>query len=55
MKIEFFNKETGNNVQCQGDFMVDSDGIVWEEDYFSELPRATYLQNDLVGWRVVNE
>jgi hypothetical protein len=55
MKIEFYNKETGNTVKCQDDFMVDTNGRVWEKDYFSSLPMFTYMQNDNIGWRVVNE
>ncbi len=55
MKIEFYNKETGEKKPYQDEYMVDSDGIVWEEDYFSELPRAVFKINNNLGWRIVNE
>lgn len=51
MNIKFYNKETGEDVKDQDDFMVNADGIVWEEDYSSNLPIATYKQNDRIGWR----
>lgn len=53
MNIKFYVKETGEDVEYQDDFMLNSDGIVWEEDYKSGLAYATYIQNDLIGWRIV--
>jgi hypothetical protein len=55
MKIEFYSKETGENLLHQNDFRVDSDGCVWGRDWNCSFHRITYVYANNIEWRIVNE
>lgn len=55
MKIEFFDKESGELVKHQEDFKVDYNGHVWQRDWSCSFHRTTYIYTNLIGWRIVNE
>jgi hypothetical protein len=52
MKIEFYNKETGEPAVSQEDFKIDYEGTVYEDGW--SHGEWVSMTNSNIGWRVVN-
>ena len=53
MKIEFFDKETGQSVRFQDDYVIDGHNDIYKIEFFDGAYEMTQAKN--IGWRIVED